>query len=339
MVTIKHVAERAGVSFKTVSRVANGDPAVAAETRELVTKALNELGYVPNQAARSMRTQTAAVVGLMTDAVATTPYSVDIVRGVQAELRDSNRTLIIANTDGAPELEAEFWRLFRAHRVAGVIYATHYLHAVAPPDPGFDVPIVLANCFATSPGYPAIVPDDYAGGVRQVRHLVDLGHRRIGLVSLNPIIHAADLRGRAFRDVLGAAGLPVDERFVKPGVVGPIGAERLVAYEAALGMLAAPDRPTAIVCGHDQIALQVAAAAAHLGLRIPDELSIIGFDDLKLISEAMRPGLTTVALPYYEIGRLAARSLFDRLVGGTPAETPILVDCPLVERASCERIT
>jgi LacI family transcriptional regulator len=335
VVTLKDVAKKVGVSFKTVSRVANRDPAVNSETREQVAKALRELGYVPNEAARSMRAASSTVIGFMTDAVATTPYSVDIVRGVQAELRGSKRTLLIANTDGDAEVEAEFWRLFRAHRLAGVIYATHYHHEIPPPRPGFPVQVVLANCFTSSPGFLSVVPNDYEGCARQARHLVELGHRRIGLISLNPVIHAAALRGQAFRDVLSGAGIAIDETLILPGVIGPVGGETLVAFEAAVELLSRPDRPTAIVCGHDQIALQVAAAAASVGIKIPERLSIVGFDDLKLISEAMRPGLTTVALPYYEIGRVAARSLGDRRESHSPPKTRIAIDCPLVLRSSC----
>ena len=118
MVTLRQVAERAGVSIKTVSRIVNDDPAVKPETRDAVLSHLKDMNYVPDQAARLMRSGASNVVGLMTDAVATTPYSVDIVRGAQAELKRDHKTLLIASSDGDPELEDEYWRMFRAHKVS-----------------------------------------------------------------------------------------------------------------------------------------------------------------------------------------------------------------------------
>jgi LacI family transcriptional regulator len=334
MVTLHDVARRAGVSPKTVSRVVNEDPAVNALTRESVLAVIRELDYVPDHAARMMRTATSNLVGLMTDVVATTPTSVDIVRGAQQALREDGRTLLIANTEGDRDLEREYWRMFRAHKAAGVIYATMFHRPLDLGAPEFHRPIVLANCFTAQRDRPAVVPDDERGGYDQAAYLLRLGHRRIGIVSLNPAIRATVLRGAGFRTAFAEAGVAYDPALDVPGFVGPVESERMVSYEAALEMLSRPDRPTAVICGNDKIAMHVYAAAAALGLAIPQDLSVMGYDDMTVIAETLRPALTTVGLPYLEIGRIAVREL-GKLTDGATGGGMILVPCPLVERASC----
>lgn len=338
MVTLRDVALKAGVSPKTVSRVVNEDPAVSEETRASVLTVIRDLNYVPDHAARMMRTATSDLVGLMTDVIATTPTTIDIVRGAQAALRAAGRTMLIANSEGDRDLEREFWRRFRGHKASGVIYATMYHRPLDFGSPDFERPIVLANCFSTRGDRVAIVPDDEGGGYAQAAHLLKLGHRRIGLVTLNPVIRATVLRGAGHRTAFVEAGVAFDMALEVPGFVGSVEAESLVAYDAAMEMLRRPDRPTAIICGNDKIAIQVFSAAASLGLSVPDDLSVMGFDDMTVISEVLRPRLTTVALPYFEIGRLAVQELIAAGERRPLNRAPILVPCPLVERESCRPI-
>jgi LacI family transcriptional regulator len=339
MTTLKDVARLAGVSPKTVSRVVNRDPMVSEETRSAVEKFVSELGYVPNDAARRMRTQTSRVVGFLTDVIATTPHSVDIVRGVQDELRRDGRTLLIANTGGSKDQEAEYWRMFRAQGAAGAIYATMFHREIDPGEIAFGGPVVLVNCFDKKRRYASVLPDDQDGGNTQARYLLELGHRRIGLVSLNPILKAAELRRKGIELAHRDFGVSLDHALVRPGMSGPIGRERLFAYEAALELLDRKKRPTAIICGHDQIALQVLLAANALGLKVPDDLAIVGFDNQNTITEALRPALTTVALPYLEMGHRATKILDDLIAGKAAPAEPVLIRCPLVERDSCAQLT
>lgn len=337
MVTLREVAQRAGVSIKTVSRIVNGDGGVATQLRADVQRHIDALGYTPNHAARTMRSGQSSLFGLMTDVVATTPYSVEIVRGVQAALTDADQTLIIANSDGDPEREAQLWRMFRAHSVAGVIYAAMYHRPHALEQPAYDRRIVLANCFPVDGAAPSIIPDDEGGGYLQARYLLERGHRRIGLITLSPTIEATRLRGAGIRKAFRDAGLVFPDLFERVGVVGPIRQEKLVAYEAARDLLSQPVRPTAIICGNDQLALQVYGAAASLGLSVPDDLSVIGFDDFQLISQSLRPMLTTVALPYFDIGRRAVE-LMNTTDTSETGDERLLVPCPLVERQSCRAL-
>lgn len=340
LVTLKDVAQAAGVSPKTVSRVVNDDPAVNARTREAVAEVIKRMRYVPDHAARMMRMSESSVVALMTDAVATTPYSVDIVSGTQSALKEQSKTLLIANTDGDPDDEREYWQVFRAHKVAGVVYATTYHRLVDLGTPEFDRGIVLANCYSAKRTYPSVVPDDEGGGYTQARHLIELGHRRIGIISLAPVLRATVLRGAGYRTAFAEAGITYTPSLDVPGfVTRPDGGEDLVAFDVAKDMLTRPNRPTAIICGNDQIAVQVYSAAAALGLSVPADISVIGFDDMTVITQSLKPMLTSVALPYYEIGRTAVE-LLDRLNGEGAAtiERQVLVPCPLVVRQSCRQI-
>lgn len=339
MVTLKQVAERAGVSIKTVSRIVNGDAAVNARTRNAVEKLISELNYVPNHAARQMRSGASSIIGLMTDAVATTPYSVDIIRGAQAALSEKHQTLIIANSDGDPEREDALWDMFRAHGVSGVVYAAMFHRPKDIGTPMYRGQIVLANCYAPDQSHDSIIPDDEDGGYQQARYLIERGHRRIALVTLIESIDATRLRGQGIRRAFAEAGIAFDESLDRRGMIGPVGHERMIAFEVAKELLSAPLPPTAIICGNDQVAMQVYAAAAQRGLSIPDDLSVIGFDDLRLISETLVPQLTTVALPYFDIGRHAVERLAQRQDTELVPHHLERLKCPLIERNSCRMIT
>ncbi len=335
MVTLKQVAERAGVSIKTVSRIVNGDAAVNVKTRAAVQKHLRLLNYVPNQAARQMRSGTSPIVGLMTDVVASTPYSVDIVRGTQSALNESHRTLLIANSDGDPERELELLRMFRAHRVAGVIYAAMFHRAHAIGETLFGDAVILANCYDKNNKLRSIVPDDEQGGYEQARYLLQHGHCNIGHITLLPSIDATRLRKAGIRRAFKEASVPYNADLEVAGYVRKWPTEVSLVREAAFSLLKRADRPTALICGNDNVAMQVYSVAAELGLSIPKDLSLIGFDDLKLISESVYPKLTTVALPYFEIGRLAVEMMNTKRKAGNQKT---LVPCPLVERDSCRTL-
>lgn len=335
MVSIKDVAALAGVSDRTVSRVVNGEGLIRPKTRKKVQKAIDALGYVPNQAARLMRTSRSTVLGLMTDVVATTPFSTDIVRGIQDALEHTPYTLLTMNTAGDPEKESRSWQTFREHGISGVLYVTMFHRHVRPEAQFPETPTVLVNCSAPDHAeLPSIVPDDYGGGFHAAAHIIAKGHGKLAYVALNEHILAADLRGRAFADAIGKAKLDLRSDWIVPGIEGQVFADRLVAYENARKLLKRRDRPTAIVCGNDEIALQVYCAAMNLGLRIPDDISIIGFDDFQVISNVIEPKLTTMALPYHEMGALAVRTLTDMLRGIHPKTAHVKMPCALVERNS-----
>ncbi|TPG20015.1 LacI family DNA-binding transcriptional regulator [Sphingomonas koreensis] len=337
MQTIRDVAARAGVSDKTVSRVVNGEPNVSAKTKARVEEAIAALHYIPNMGARLVRTNRSGVIGLITDVVSTTPNSVDIIRGIQDRVSTAKQSLLIANTSGTPAEEQRVWRTFQEHRIDGVLFATMYHRHIAFEPPTRAMPTVLVNCTAANdPDVPAIVPDDYQGGRTAALYALDKGHRRIGFVTLNPLIIAAQLRGQAFETAMAERGVPVRADWVRSGYAGDVGAEVICAYDVAHDLLsgAGDDRPTALLAGNDEIAMQAIFAARDLGLEIPRNVAIIGFDDFQKISAQVIPPLTTVALPYYDIGVRAADKLLAILAGEDVDQIVERLACPMVIRAS-----
>jgi LacI family transcriptional regulator len=337
LVSIKDVAREAGVSDKTVSRVVNREPNVHPGTVEKVERAIALLNYVPNLSARLIRTNRSRTVGVMTDLVSTTPYSGDIVRGIQDWAKVSDKTVLIINTGGDPKEEERAWRTFLEHRADGVIYATMFHREANLLSTELPLPTVMVNCFsAADPEIPAIVPDDYGGSLRLVDHLLDQGHRRIAHVRLNPTLKAAHLRIAAYRDAQRARGIAIDESLIVDGMDGEVGRDRNLAFESTLELLSRDLPPTAIFCGNDEIALQVYCAILSRGLQIPGDLSVVGFDDFQTVSNGLRPKLTTAALPYFKMGYEGA-SLLETLLGGGRATGASFLDCPLVLRGSTGR--
>lgn len=327
MATIHDVARLAGVSIKTVSRVVNGEASVRDATRMRVTRAIEQLGYRPHSGARLMRGGKSGLVGMITGAISTAPArpwtaglsAIHIVRGVQQAIREAGMTLILADAGAGddPDEVAYLLRTFAAHRVEGILYAAEYHQEVALPHHG-STPLVLANCF-DSRGTPAVVPDDYEGQRRGVAHLLSAGHRRIGMFGLQHEIIAGRMRHQAFVDACAAAGLVAQEMPYRIGAIhSPQG--QLGPMDGDLrAVLSAPEPPTALLFGNDLMAMKAQPTLAALGIAVPDDLSMMGYDDDLAICETMQPSLTTVSLPYLEIGRTAARRLVD-LIRGHPAD-------------------
>lgn len=334
MTTIKTVAERAGVSLKTVSRVFSAPGTVAEKTRTRVLSVADELKFIPDRRAQAMRSGRSGVVGLLTDVVATTPCSIDIVRGVEAALEARRMSLLVGNIKDATRSFSSILRGFRAGRVDGVIYAANYHREVEDFDT-FQLPGVMVNCFTRSGRVPAVIPDEEGGGHSVGVHLLGLGHRRIAYLTLAPGIEATRLRQAGLVRAMREAGVPVPEPLVWIGQKRAGTFDQEEAFSAARALLERPDRPTAIFCGNDELAMQVYNAAGQLGLSIPADLSVVGFDDHQLFSKGLRPMLTTVALPYVAMGGMAVEILSDR------QEAPPQIyraDAPLVIRQSTAAI-
>ena len=340
MVSIKDVAKVAGVSDKTVSRVANKEGNVHPETAEKVNEAIRKLGYVPNMTARMMRSSRSTTFGILTDYVSTTPYSGDIVRGIQDWANENNKTVLMANTNGDKEREIETWRTFQEHRIQGVLFVTMYHRIIDPVPSSVQIPTVLVNSHPSKKRkYHSIEPDDYQGSTDLAKYIIQLGHRKIGYIRLNPALLGAELRIDAFRKVARDSGLSQTDLTVRLGMEGPIGNENNRVYQEAIDILSGPNRPTALVCGNDEMAFQAYLAALRLGLRIPEDLTIVGFDDFRLISLGLKPQLTTVALPYYDLGLKGAELLNRVLLGESPDSKHEKLHCPLVVRGSSSSVS
>lgn len=340
-VGIRDVARAAGVSVTTVSHVLNETPNTRTSdtTRERVREVARELGYSPNRLARGLRTRTSGMIGLLTEEIATTPHAGRIILGAQEEASKHNLTLAIINSHlsaGAAARRADA-RALIDRQADGIIYATVYHQEVPVPAVLRSVPAVLIGAVDQQGLVPAVLPDERAGVASAIELLVSHGHTRIGFVNASEDVPATRGRLLGYRDAVVRHGLVADPQLVAIGQ-----GEAPGGRQAARELLSRPDRPTAIVCYNDRMAWGVYTAAVELGLSIPRDLSIVGFDDQAPIPESLFPQLTTIALPHYEMGAWAVETLMG-LIERTPdswylATHPTFMTCPLIERASVDRV-
>ncbi len=334
---IKDVAVAAGVSVTTVSHVLNevSYARISTETRDKVRMAAEELGYGPNRLAQALRTQRTGMLGLVSEEIATTPHAGRIILGADEAAKARGYNLMIINTPGSASLEsrqADVQALLE-RRVDGILYATMYHRNVELPENLASVPSVLVDSVAIGGNITAVVPDEDGGARVAVGALLDAGHTRVGFINNTDDVPATRQRLQAFRAMLNEAGLNGDAAPVESEV-----SEVQGGYEAAKRILSRTERPTALFCYNDRMAMGAYRAAAELGLSIPHDLSVVGFDDQELIAANLYPGLTTVALPHYEMGAWATEHLIDAIEGkddlSLMALHPTILGCPLVTRDS-----
>jgi LacI family transcriptional regulator len=331
---IKDVAELAGVSPSTVSVVLNAvDGARVAEiTRQRVTEAAAALGYEPHPLARGLRTRRTQTIGFISDLIASTPYAGRMIQGAQDVAWRAGMLLLLVDTGGHAQLEQHAIRTLLHRQVDGILYASFYHRVVEVPQLRRGFPIVVVDASADGSSVPCVVPDEVAGASAAVTELLEHGHRRIGFVAERDDIPAVEGRMRGYRESLSRYGVPFDPSLVLRDISDTHGGHRAVSR-----LLDLPEPPTGVFCFNDRTAMGAYRAAAERGLRVPDDFSVVGYDDQELIASSLSPGLTTVALPHYEMGAWAVKTLLG-LIDGAPA-TPdrplqMLMPCPLVRRDS-----
>ncbi|HEY9357160.1 MAG TPA: LacI family DNA-binding transcriptional regulator [Arthrobacter sp.] len=338
-VTMAEVAKHAGVSRTAVSFVLSNreHPNVSQDTKHRILEAVQTLGYRPNAGARALASKRSDWYGLVTEIV-TAPFAVNIIKGAQDQAWLDRRFLLIAPSDQADAtgpnqgMEDAAVEKLLEQRVEGLLYAATYHRAVHVPESVNEVPTVLINCFDADGKLPSIVPDERAGGRVAVERLLQAGHSRIGVINLDPDIPAAVGRLEGCREALAEAGLELDPELVVSGHATADG-----GYEAACEILdkyPAGARPTALFCLNDRMAMGAYDAIKERGLAIPQDIAVIGFDNQELIAAYLRPKLTTVALPFEEMGALGVQTLASLTAGQPITAHQQMVDCPLLERFS-----
>lgn len=307
MTTIRDVARHAGVSIASVSRVVNGGAGVGLEVTRRVQLAVAELGFQPSSVARSLKTARTHILACVIPDVSN-PFFPELVRGVEDAGRARGYATLLCNTDDDPEKEADYLRLLDRRRVDGLILIPS--RDEAPPPPllhlmGRGTPVVVADRRLDGFAGDIVLVDNQIGARLAARHLLDLGHRRIGIVNRALDTSTARERQVGFRSELAAAGC-YDEELVRFGSY-TLESGGVMATE----LLGAGAPPSAILAGNDLLAIGVLQAAAEMGLRVPQDLAVVGFDGI-LLSRIVVPRLTTVAQPIYELGRLAAELVLRR---------------------------
>ena len=311
-VTSKDIARRLGISQSTVSRALRGDPRVAAATMARVLDAAREMDYTPNLAARSLITRRTGTVGVVVQDI-TNPFYPELLDILHNELALAGFQTILFNERMDASVEEHLGHLVNGAAVDGLVYVSATLGTPLPGSRARDIPIVLVNRYIDSLEADTVVADNLRGGRLVAEAMVELGHRRIALIAGPENTTTSRDRERGFRDQLAAADVPLDETLRRVGQFS-----HQSGYQWCLDLLAAAPRPTAVFAANDVIAFGALDAARRVGVRVPDELSIVGFDDIDMAGwEGFN--LTTVRQPFAEMGRAAAALLAERIAASSAA--------------------
>lgn len=326
-VTLHDVAKVAKVSVATVSHVASGrrNVRLSDATRARVQRVIDDLGYRPNALAKNLVKGSSRFIGLVADAIATTPFAGQIIHGAQDEAWRHGFVLLVTNTEGDAGVEGRAIEMLLEHQVRGILYSTWYHRQVAVPSALASSDMVLVNCFAPDTDARAVVPNEIQGARAATEQLIAAGHSKIAFINTTWESPARAGRLIGYRLALEEAGIPFDPSLIvdaQPDQEGGYGSfEEIRDLDAR-----------AVFCHNDRVAMGLYDAARVRGFKIPHDLAVVGFDNQEVIAAHLRPPLTTVQLPHYELGAAGVRVLLgiDKLAAGEIRQ----LDCPLVLRDS-----
>ena len=337
-VTSLEVARHAGVSRTTVSFVLNNVASanISLETRQKVQKIANELGYIPNEAARSLVSGQTRTVGLMishAEPLQVDAYIPQLLYSLTAASHQ-NGYQVILETVHQGKKNPDYLRLVEGHRIDGLIVLNTWSHDEQLPkliERNFPVVMLgLPQNMTMNDATFLVEIDGRNASARATKHLTDLGHKRIAHITFTPEKHdSVQPRRQGYKDALEAAGIAFDPNLV---AFGSYSAQS--GYEAMKQLLQIKPRPTALFAGNDTIALGAMAAIRDHGLRIPEDIAVVGFDDIPT-APFLAPALTTIHAPAISQGRTAIEMLLQRMQGKVPAQQRVMLEAPLVIRDSC----
>jgi len=325
------IAKLAGVSQSTVSLVINqmSGAKVSAETKKRVLRIAREIGYPVERHGHGVDAVQRNLIVYLTDELSTSPHAMQTIDGARDAAWEHDCLLSVFATRSDPEYEtAVLGRVLGNPALLGVVYATIFTRSVTVPALLAAVPTVLLNCHSRDRLVSSVVPSEVLGGYAATMHLLELGHRRIGLVNGEGWIEAAAGRLKGYRQALSSRDIPFDAQLVREGDW-----QVSSGHEHALHLLRLADPPTALFCANDLMAVGALEAVRELGLAVPGDVSVVGYDDQD-IARYTQPPLSTVLLPNYEMGRWAAENLVAQVNGGAVRRTAMKMDCPMVERDS-----
>jgi len=330
MASLKDVAQLAGVSMMTVSRVMNNAPRVNAQTRERVEQAISALQYVPDLSAQKIRGQAnrPRTLAVLAEDTATTPFSVDLLLAIEQTAQQQGWDSYIINISSAGDTQRAVRELL-AHRPDGIIYTTMGLRKIHLPEALHALPTVLANCVSDDPHLASYIPDDFNAQYQATRYLVEQGYQRPLCYWLPEYELAPTARRLGFERAWTEAGYDlntVTQHHMPVGDEGYLYLAKLL--ESSMTGTSLPY--DVVICGNDRAAFVAYQQLLTLGLKIPTDIAVLGFDNLVGIGDLFLPGLTTLQLPHKEIGQQAARHLIEQW----HSSGIHYLDCPLLVRHS-----
>lgn len=327
-VTISDVARKAGVSLMTVSRVVNDKGEISPATRRRVLDVIEQLGYRPSGIARGLATQRTGTLGLIVPDIAN-PFFSDVARGAEDKACAAGYSLVVCNTDESPQREMTALESLEEKRVDGLVLcssrlADQDLRAALDLHPA----AVLVNCRLEGYQVGAILLDDEGGARAATRHLLLAGHQAVGFLAGPLTSYSSRERSKGYRAALELAGMPYNPAWVRPCSYQVKGGQ-ITAHE----LLADHPEVTALFCYNDLVAVGTLQACAELGRRVPEDLAVVGFDDIPMAA-LVTPALTTCHVPRYELGEQAMQLLLDQIDGPSEESEEIVLQTELVIRAS-----
>lgn len=316
-ITIKDIAKMANVSIATVSRVINNKAeGIRQDTRERILSIIKEYEYQPNTIARSMITKKTSTIGLVIPDIRN-PFFPELVRGVEDFCKTKKYSVFLCNTDGDQKREKEYLNLLKEKNVDGIIYTYAYVGASKRLEDFIDkskIPIVLLDRGDVANSFSGVYIDNKKAGYLATEHLIGLSHKKIGCITGPDFVQNSQDRLTGYMKALVDNGITVNKQWIK------LGNYQLEGGYAAAKKLLTEQEVTAIFAFNDLMAFGVYQAAYELGVRIPEELSIVGFDNIKY-NQLLTPKLTTIEQPTYEMGKIAADLLFNQIRIGSKVET------------------
>ncbi len=330
--TIRDVARKAGVSVATVSRVLNHFSSVRQETRQRVSRAIEECHYIYNALAGGLSARRTATLGIIVPTI-TNPVFASVTKGIQDYAREKGYSILLGNTDYNEENELRLIHLFQQKRVDGVILNGPWRNApIIPLMKETRLPFVITWQTLRDKKVNCVAFDNFRSAYRMVEYLVALGHRRIAMIAGKfSVSERALMRWQGYRRSLAKNKIPLD-----PALVIEEGYAFSDGKRAMARLLSLPEKPTAVFCGNDILAVGAIACAKENGIRVPEDVSVVGFDDME-ISAYYDPPLTTMAVPAYEMGQTAARILVEEIEGKGKKPRQILLQTKLMIRGSAEK--
>jgi LacI family transcriptional regulator len=325
--TLADVARLAGVSQMTASRALNGRPGVSRETRDEVLRIASDIGYVVNRTAQKLSGGRNGIIGIITPTL-DTQFSSELILGAGRAARAAGcEVLIYTMSDEDRRLHQDVFGLVRQFSdglLAILPRESPWLDSLAKAN----LPVVVIDQRGTMNRFPSVSVDNYGGAQLAVEHLIELGHRRIAFLGGGESIEGVRDRQRGYLDTLARRGLPHAPELVVPGDLS-----QMTAFEVASGLLKLADPPTAVFTANDQSAFGVIAAAREAGLRVPDDISVVGFDDIPM-AEQFHPALTTVRQPFQLMASSAVNTLLAQVAGNDAAAQRVTFAAELVVRSS-----
>lgn len=314
-VSIKDIARVADVSFSTVSRALNDSPRVNIETKTRIQRIAAEMGYAPSAVARSLVMRRTQMIGIVVTTI-TDLFFAEVIRAIEETALGYGHGVVLTNSRGQPERELEAIQSLRERRVDGIILVSGYCSKEdLCAELGIDIPLVIINRVRQERIGHSIEVDNVGGGRIATQHLLELGHRRIAYIAGPTREWDGNERQMGYEQALGTHGIPVDHAVVVRGGNEP--AHGIVAVEQ---LLALPAPPTALFCYSDAVALGAMRAVRAAGMSVPQDMSVVGFDDISL-APFFEPPLTTVAQSIQEMGSKAVEMVLDLMEGKKVSES------------------